>query len=326
MRKKLVGAATVFVMASVFAGSASAATHEVKSGDSLWKIAVQYNTTVDRVKQLNNLTSEKITLKQVLIIEDQKKQAPVSTNTNTYVVQKGDSLTKIATKLKITVSQLKQWNNLKSDALFAGQSLNISKTAAATAVNVPAVMKPATVPINNIGEKYTVAPGDTLGKIALKLNATVDNVKQWNGLTSDLIYVGQVLQVEAKAAESTATVTEDQSVINVAKDLLGTPYVWAGTTVEGFDCSGFIFYAFNQSGSNLKRLSTDGYYDRSYYVNNPEPGDLVFFENTYKQGISHMGIYIGNGEFIHADEKGVEIANVDQPYWKSKFNGYKKFY
>ena len=83
---------------------------------------------------------------------------------------------------------------------------------------------------------------------------------------------------------------------------------------------------FNQSGIKISRLSTDGYYDRSYYVDEPQPGDLVFFRNTYRQGISHMGIYLGNGDFIHAGEDGVKIANVNNSYWKSKFDGYKKFY
>src|SRR5699024_10438153 len=96
-------------------------------------------------------------------------------------------------------------------------------------------------------------------------------------------------------------------LINTAKDQLGTDYLWGGSTTSGFDCSGFIYYAYKNAGMDIKRYSSDGYYNRSYYVNTPKLGDLVFFEGTYKTGISHVGIYIGNDEFIHASSKGVVI-------------------
>ena len=65
---------------------------------------------------------------------------------------------------------------------------------------------------------------------------------------------------------------------------MGVPYVWAGSTPDGFDCSGFIYYAYNKAGKQMGRYSSEGYYNRSFYVNEPQPGDLVFFENTYKKG------------------------------------------
>ena len=55
------------------------------------------------------------------------------------------------------------------------------------------------------------------------------------------------------------------------------------------------------------------------------PGDLVFFENTYREGISHAGIYIGDGQFIHAGTKKVEISTIDSAYWKDKFVGFTRF-
>src|SRR5699024_6244898 len=86
----------------------------------------------------------------------------------------------------------------------------------------------------------------------------------------------------------------------VARAQIGTPYKWAGSTPGGFDCSGFIHYAYSNAGKSGARTSTAGYFDRSFYVNTPQVGDLVFFSGTYKAGISHMGIYIGNNQFIHA--------------------------
>jgi cell wall-associated NlpC family hydrolase len=112
-----------------------------------------------------------------------------------------------------------------------------------------------------------------------------------------------------------------------AKGLMGTRYVWGGSSLSGFDCSGFIYYVANQSGLKIGRLSADGYSSRAYYVDKPVAGDLVFFENTYKQGISHMGIYLGGNQFIHADEAhGVMISNLNSPYYTAHFDGFKRFY
>lgn len=115
-------------------------------------------------------------------------------------------------------------------------------------------------------------------------------------------------------------------LIRVAKDMKGVGYAWAGSSPSGFDCSGFIHYAYRQAGKDLARHSSAGYYNRAYYVNKPKVGDLVFFENTYKQGISHMGIYLGGKRFIHAGADGVEISNLNNSYWSKHFDGYKRFY
>lgn len=116
-------------------------------------------------------------------------------------------------------------------------------------------------------------------------------------------------------------------LIGTAKSAIGTPYVWGGNQPGGFDCSGFIHWAHKESGNDIGRNSTDGYYNRSYIVNSPQPGDLVFFEGTYRDGISHMGIYLGGGQFIHAGtSSGVQIAAVHGPYWDDHFHSYKRFY
>src|SRR5690625_593168 len=116
-------------------------------------------------------------------------------------------------------------------------------------------------------------------------------------------------------------------LISNAKSVMGTPYVWGGTSTSGFDCSGFIYWAHKQSGNDIGRTSTDGYYNTSYIVNNPQPGDLVFFEGTYRSGISHIGIYLGGGQFIHAGSStGVAIASVHSGYWGDHFHSYKRFY
>ena len=118
----------------------------------------------------------------------------------------------------------------------------------------------------------------------------------------------------------------EQSLMNEAKKMIGVPYKWGGTTPSGFDCSGFIFYVYDKAGYDISRNSAQGYFDRSYYVDKPQVGDLVFFKNTYKQGISHVGIYVGNNQFINASSSGVEITSLGNSYWSKYFDSYKRFY
>jgi peptidoglycan DL-endopeptidase CwlO len=112
-------------------------------------------------------------------------------------------------------------------------------------------------------------------------------------------------------------------VVKMAKEQLGAPYRFGGTTPSGFDCSGFVQYVFDAVGIALPRTTSEQY-ETGVAVNKEDllPGDLVFFKNTYKSGISHSGIYIGNDEFISATtSQGVSIASINNPYWGPKFAG-----
>ncbi len=149
-------------------------TYTVKSGDSLWSIANKFNTTVDAIKNLNNLTSNNLSIGQVL-------QIPVSTSTgtgNTYTVKSGDSLWSIANKFNTTVNAIKNLNNLTSNNLSIGQVLQIPVSTS-----------------TGTGNTYTVKSGDSLWSIANRYNTTVDTLKQLNGLTSNSLSIGQVLQL-----------------------------------------------------------------------------------------------------------------------------------
>jgi cell wall-associated NlpC family hydrolase len=106
--------------------------------------------------------------------------------------------------------------------------------------------------------------------------------------------------------------------------LLGAPYVWGGSSPSGFDCSGFVWYVARQAGKQISRGML-GEYNSGAHPGRDElkPGDLVFFQNTYSPGLSHNGIYIGNGQFVHAaDERaGVTISSLNATYWSSHWFG-----
>ena len=114
-----------------------------------------------------------------------------------------------------------------------------------------------------------------------------------------------------------------QQIANEAMKYLGYPYVWAGTTPSGFDCSGFVYYIVNKVlGGGFPRdmgsqVASGTYVDANYL----QPGDLVFQQNTYQWGLSHAGIYIGNGQFISAanESVGVTISNLWDSYWGSRY-------
>lgn len=265
----------------------------------------------------------------------------------TYTVQKGDTLTKIAQNHQVTIGDIMKWNNLSKDTIFVAQKLEIQKQSTNEGV------KPTTPSTSGklAFSSHTVAKGDTLSKIAKLYNVTIKDIMDWNKLEKDTIFVGQVLKLSSAAVipdgdtihnnvtSGTGTpskiIAKDptangQAIYNktveVANTLVGTPYLYGGNTPVGLDCSGFIFYAFNQGGLKIGRASSEGYfYGNTTHVENPVPGDLVFFENTYKEGISHMGIYLGDNKFIHAGTDGVEVSDVTYSYWSSKLVAYKRF-
>lgn len=117
--------------------------------------------------------------------------------------------------------------------------------------------------------------------------------------------------------------TNHSAVIEEARSHIGTPYTWGGENPDGFDCSGFIQFVFQQSGYTIPRTVSD-IWNFATPIDSPSVGDLVFFE-TYKPGPSHMGIYLGDGKFIHAGEsRGVEISELSLPYWEERYLGAKR--
>ncbi|MED4311336.1 LysM peptidoglycan-binding domain-containing protein [Heyndrickxia coagulans] len=338
---------------SVSAPSSSAKTYTVKSGDTLSAIPLNHGISVSNLISWNKLSSSLIHPGDVLAVSkgagsaspssspsSSPRPAGSSSSTTTYTVKSGDTLSGISKQFGTSVSKLKSLNNLSSDLIFAGQKLKVtgssasgsSKSGTAGAANSGSSGSTATA-------TYTVKSGDTLSGISKQFGTSVSKLKSLNNLSSDLIFAGQKLKVTGSPSGSSTSVTAGDttsgsshsvsSLIRIANSLIGTPYVWGGTSPSGFDCSGFIYYVYKKAGYDISRTTAAGLYNRSYYVSSPKPGDLVFFEGTYgtnPSAITHVGIYLGGGRFIAANSDGVSVSSVSYNYWKSHFDSYKRLY
>ncbi len=155
----------------------SSIIYTVVKGDTLYSIARRFNTTVDAIKKLNNLTSNILSIGQQLKIPtvDSEEEIPII-----YIVVSGDTLYSIARRFNTTVDAIKKLNNLTSNILSIGQQLKIPTTDSEE--EIPII--------------YTVVSGDTLYSIARRFNTTVDAIKKLNNLTSNILSIGQQLKIK----------------------------------------------------------------------------------------------------------------------------------
>jgi len=180
--------------------------YRVKRGDNLSNIAQKYDVAVDDLKKWNNIRGNKVAYGKNLKINgveaDQKSTAvakveidkkgiqkdSLATPTNSiYVVQKGDNLSNIAKKFNVTVAELQDWNKLTTKSISLGASLQVVKN--------PIHNEVIAEPVERKDIAYSVQKGDNLGSIAKKFGASVEELKQWNNLTSNAIAIGNSLIV-----------------------------------------------------------------------------------------------------------------------------------
>ncbi|MEH7885046.1 LysM peptidoglycan-binding domain-containing protein [Bacillus sp. JJ1609] len=331
MKKQLLTvAATAGFLFTSFSGSASA--HEklltVQTGDSLWKLSQTYNVAINDIKTWNKLSTNTYVNQRLSVLAPHSHTSTTSVSTNTtgtnYVVKSGDTLWGISKTYRLSITELKSLNGLRSDTIYPGQRMKVSGAAPATASA-------------STSSTYIVKSGDNLSLIAARHNLSLSELKSINNLKSDVIYPGQVLKLSGAAsapvatnvANASATVTATYStvskvnaLITEAKKHIGVPYICAGSTPSGFDCSGYLNYVYAKVGITVPR-TVETIWNATKPVSSLRAGDLVFFE-TYKTGPSHAGIYIGNNKFIHAGtSRGVEISDMDNTYWKPRYLGAK---
>lgn len=139
-------------------------------------------------------------------------------------------------------------------------------------------------------------------------------------------YIGKYITNRPPEHEVPESYLDDETfaaILKEAEKYLGFPYVWGGSSPStSFDCSGFVSYVYNQCGWSFGRLGAQGLYNISTRTSSPRPGDLVFFVGTYDTaGISHVGIYVGDGWMLHCGDP-ISYANLNSSYWQSHLYAY----
>lgn len=304
----------------------NASSYTVQSGDSLSKIASLFGTSVSQIKALNNLSSDAITVGDVLKVkgtaapakvetpkaETPKQETPapapkpaptpapsnekeetnaapaINTNASSYTVQSGDSLSKIASLFGTSVSKIKALNGLSNDSLQVGQVLKVKGTIPSTNVTTP----------SNTNNSSSSGTQNTVNKPSQ--NTNTQNTSNNNSNQSNSSY---------------------SALIAEAQKHLGKSYSWGGNGPSTFDCSGYTKYVFAQIGVNLSRTSGSQYSQATKIsASQAKPGDLVFFD--YGSGIAHVGIYVGGGQMINAQDNGVKYDNIYGAGWGKYLVGF----
>jgi peptidoglycan DL-endopeptidase LytE len=181
---------------------------------------------------------------------------------------------------------------------------------------------------------YTVSAGETLYRIALRYNVSLESIRSANNLSSDAISAGQQIKIPvfntAASPSSLGSSSSSSSLLTVrevSQRYLGVTYRYGGTNPSaGLDCSGFVQIVFAEMGLKLPRTSALQFQAGIEVAREDlTEGDLVFFD-TIGRGVSHVGIYLGDDQFIHAASNPgkVTISSLSEKYWQPKYLGARR--
>lgn len=192
---------------------------------------------------------------------------------------------------------------------------------------------------------YVVKKGDTLYWISRHYGVSVKKIQDANGLKNDRIYPGQkffiptgttttsapnyrpAVQVQQPNLSSRGSISElGDNIFSIATSLLGIPYSYGSSGPNSFDCSGFTSYVFNKVGINLPHnAAAQASLGTHVEKKDLQPLDLVFFGYYGSLGINHVGIYVGEGKFIHASSNaGVRYNSLNDAYYLSNYRGARR--
>ena len=289
-----VGLFILFLMFAFHSVAGAEERYAVRPGDSLYKIAKTYGVSIDALKATNHLEMEGLKLNQILMIPTSKEKRKGETSKKfsslpvSYVVKKRDSLNSISKQMGLSVDEIKRVNQLRTDHLTTGQTLVFSHS-----------------------EKVTEEdPEEEIGDDEEAPEAVAEEMQEGK-------------QAVSEPSEKWKNQNERNFLVRVVKTFLGVPYRLGGSTLKGIDCSAFVKKIYELFNVNLPRTTWEQIrFGKRVGKSELEEGDLVFFKvPTRRASNRHVGIYIGNSEFVHASSrnKEVRIDNLDTPYFSKRF-------
>lgn len=279
-----------------------------------------------------------------------------------HTVKHGDSLCSIAKKYNINVYKLKNQNNLKVNNLSIGQQIiikNDSKASTSTEkaqrttakrsaktkkeTKVVQVVEAATINDNDEFIEYRTKKGDTIDKLAIKYNVEKEDIFEANNLTGKQLKPGKIILIpraveEKDQDEEFVTFTkksiktwksneEKYMLVKVAKSFIGAPYRYGGESVRGLDCSAYVKKIYDIFDVSLPRSAREQFH-AGEKISKEElaVGDLVFFRTKrYIKYPTHVGIYIGDGHFIHSssgqNRLGVKVDSLSSDFYGRTYVG-----
>jgi cell wall-associated NlpC family hydrolase len=317
--------------------------YSAKSGDNLKKIAESYSVKTDVVAQANKLDSaDKLGAGQVLFIpanadaRSGQSDADANADPRTYKVQPSDTLWTISQRFGVEPTTIMMDNDLKDPkAVIAGARLRIlpSKGASVVLQSTESLADLATryqidlgalMDYNRLDSADAAKPGARI--VIPQTNAQPAQPSDATASNGPSTSKGQLAAASLISSELIAPGGGDkgQLVASTAMKYVGSKYVFGGTTPSGFDCSGFAYFVQKSAGVDVGRTLWQQFNAGPRVAKSQlEVGDEVFFANTYMPGLSHAGIFIGQGKFVHANNErtGVVVSRLDDDYWAQRFVG-----
>jgi len=279
----------------------STRTYEVQAGDTLAGIADTFGVDVDTILSSNGVDDPNT-------IHPGSELRILPVKGLEYTVQPDETLADISWKYQVDLGLLLDYNDLNDpDVIRIGAKLVVpGGKLRADLVPAPVVETPAAPRTQAAPAAPAVVQVPAASRPAAAKPATAPK------------------PVPAPAAPVMAVGGGGETIVANAMKYVGYRYVFGGTSPAGFDCSGFVYYIHNHSGAPVGRGMWQQYNGGAHIpMSALQPGDTVFFANTYMPGLSHDGIYIGGGQFVHASDErtGVTISSIYTSYWQSHYVG-----
>jgi peptidoglycan DL-endopeptidase LytE len=303
MKRQILAFSGLFVLLlllSIFSSNALATQYKVQNGDTLYSISKKFGVSVSAIKNANHLQKARIKPNQILNISSKKisskHSAKVQSKPIYYTVKRGDTLSRIAQKTHQPMKQIMALNHINNKSLRVGQKLILAKSKA--------VSEDEDISVSETAEEDDAAP-DMINENDQEKTIDVSNDEP---------------ERKGELLGRWSSPDEVQLFVKVATGFIGAPYRFGGSSLKGIDCSSFVQKIYRIFDITLPRNARE---QSKVGINisreNLTQGDLVFFHT--KRSLGHVGIYIGNNEFVHASSrsKGVRIDSLDTPYYQKRF-------